>query len=92
MQTKQIMLNLLEQEWFEERFRKIETALNRLEQKGAEEERYLSRKEVAEMLQIDLSTLHLWNKRGILQPMRLGNRVYYLSSDIKKALNKRQNG
>ncbi len=92
MQKKQIVLNLLDQEWFEEHFRQIAITLNRLEQQRAEQEKYLTRKEVAEMLQIDLSTLHLWQKRGILQPRRLGNRVYYLSSDIQKALNKKQNG
>jgi len=90
MKNKKILFNIIEQEWFEERFRKIETELARIEQKKYEEERYLTRKEVAELLKIDLSTVHLWTKRGILKPVRLGNRVYYLSSQIKEALTKKR--
>ena len=47
---------------------------------------YLSRKEVAEMFKVDLSTLHNWNKSGKLKPLGLGSRVYYLRSDIEKSL------
>jgi len=47
---------------------------------------YLTRSEVAEMLQVDLSTLWNWQKKGKLIPLGLGNRVYYLRSDIELAL------
>ncbi len=47
---------------------------------------YLTRNEVAEMLKVDLSTLWLWQKKGKLIPVGLGNRVYYRRSDIEAAL------
>jgi hypothetical protein len=46
----------------------------------------LTRAQVAEMLDVDLSTLHLWAKRGKLIPVGIGNRVYYRRSDIEAAL------
>lgn len=49
-------------------------------------EEYLSRKEVADLLKIELSTLHNWCKKGKLKPYGIGNRVYFLRSDIEKAL------
>ena len=51
-----------------------------------EKEEYLTRKQVADLFQIELSTLHNWCKKGKLQPYGIGNRVYFLRSDIEKAL------
>lgn len=47
---------------------------------------YLTRNETAEMLKVDLSTLWLWQKKGKLIPVGLGNRVYYRRCDIENAL------
>lgn len=47
---------------------------------------YLSRNEVAELLKIDLSSVHNWTKRGILKSFGIGGRVYYLRSDIEACL------
>ena len=47
---------------------------------------YLTRKEVAKLFSVDLSTLHNWNKSGKLNPLGLGNRVYYLRSEIEASL------
>ena len=47
---------------------------------------YLSRNQLADMLQIDLSTLHNWNKKGIIQPHQLGGRIFYLRHEIKDAI------
>jgi len=47
---------------------------------------YLTRKQVAEMLQVDLSTLYSWNKKGVLQPLGIGKRVYYTRESIEKAM------
>ena len=47
---------------------------------------YLSRNQLADMLQIDLSTLHNWNKKGIIQPHQLGGRIFYLRQEIKDAI------
>ncbi|WP_417443171.1 helix-turn-helix domain-containing protein [Joostella sp.] len=47
---------------------------------------FLTRQEVAEMLKINLSTVHNWTKQGKLIPYGIGNRVYYKFSDIEKAI------
>ena len=47
---------------------------------------YLSRKEVADMFGVDISTVHNWCKSGKLKPLGLGARVYFLRSDIEESL------
>lgn len=47
---------------------------------------YLTRTEVAEMLQIDLSTLHSWVKKGKLKSYGIGHRVYFKRSEVETAL------
>ena len=46
----------------------------------------LTRKEVAELFKVDLSTLHNWCKSGKLKPYGIGSRVYFKMSDIEKSL------
>lgn len=47
---------------------------------------YLSRKEVAKMLQIDLSTLHNWVKAKKLKAYSLGGRIYFKRSEIESSI------
>jgi excisionase family DNA binding protein len=47
---------------------------------------YLTRHEVAEILKVSLVTLSDWNKKGILNPYRLGNLIRYRRDEIEKAL------
>ncbi len=47
---------------------------------------YLTRNEVSEMLKIDLSSVHNWTKKGILQAYQIGGRVYYKLSEIENAI------
>lgn len=47
---------------------------------------YLTRAEVAKMLQIDLSTLHSWVKKGKLKSYGIGHRVYFKRSEVETAL------
>jgi predicted DNA-binding transcriptional regulator AlpA len=47
---------------------------------------YLSRKEVADMFGVDISTVHNWCKSGKLKPLGLGARVYFLRADIEGCL------
>ena len=50
---------------------------------------YLTRSEVAKMLQIDISTLHHWTKRGKLNSYGIGGRsgrVYYKRHEIEAAI------
>jgi hypothetical protein len=47
---------------------------------------YLTRKEVAQMFKIDLSSVHNWSKKGILKPYQIGSRVYYKLSEIENSI------
>ncbi len=47
---------------------------------------YLTRKEVCELLRIDLSSLHRWRKDGTLTAYGIGNRVYFKRSEIDEVL------
>ncbi len=50
-------------------------------------ERYLSIKQVCEMLDVDPSTLWRWRKRGYLVPAEVGRRSRYRLSDVRRMLN-----
>lgn len=47
---------------------------------------YLTRKQVAKLFDVDISTIHNWCKSGKLKPFGLGARVYFLRSDIEQSL------
>ncbi len=47
---------------------------------------YLTRKEVAEMLKCDISTIHNWTKKGKLLSYAIGNRIYYKRHEIEAKL------
>jgi len=47
---------------------------------------FLTRSEVKDLLNVDLSTVHNWTKRGKLKAYGLGNRVYYKRSEVESAI------
>jgi hypothetical protein len=47
---------------------------------------YLTRQQVAQMFDVDLSTIHNWSKSGKLKPLGIGSRVYFLRTDIEACL------
>lgn len=47
---------------------------------------YLTRREVAEMFKIDISSVHNWTKKGIIISYQIGGRVYYKRSEIETAI------
>lgn len=49
-------------------------------------EEFLSRKATAQLLDINLSTLYLWTKKGILQSYGISGKVYYKRSEVESAL------
>lgn len=49
-------------------------------------EEFLSRKATAKLLNINLSTLYLWTKKGILQSYGISGKVYYKRSEVESAL------
>ena len=69
----------------------IQITKQELEQKitDANAESYPSPEEVAEMLDVDRSTLWRWNKRGYLCHIEVGGKRRYRMSDINRLLEKR---
>lgn len=53
----------------------------------ANTEAYLSPKKVCEILEVDLSTLWRWNKRGYLCHTEVGGKRRYKMSDVQTILN-----
>ena len=51
-------------------------------------EQYLTRKQTAEMLQCDLSTLWRWDKENYLNPIEVGGKRRYKLSEINRILGK----
>jgi len=47
---------------------------------------YLSRQETAELLKVDVSTIHNYTKRKILTAWGISGRVYYKRSEIENAM------
>ena len=47
---------------------------------------YLTRSEVAELLKIDLSTVHNWTKKGKLISYGIGSRVYFKRKELENAI------
>lgn len=47
---------------------------------------YLTRQEVADWLKCDLSTVHNWTKKGKLKKHCIGDRVYYIRSEIESGM------
>ncbi|MDR1338861.1 MAG: helix-turn-helix domain-containing protein [Prevotellaceae bacterium] len=52
----------------------------------ANTETYPSREKVAEILDVDLSTLWAWNKSGYFKCIKFGGKVRYRMSDVKRLL------
>jgi hypothetical protein len=46
---------------------------------------YLTRKEVAKMLHIDLKTLYNWTNKGVLTSYGIRGRVYYKRDEVERA-------
>jgi hypothetical protein len=51
-----------------------------------EPNKYLTRQDVADMLQIDLSSLWNWTKKGTLTSYQISGRVYYKLDEVENAI------
>ena len=63
----------------------IDEAIN-IGSKQKTPESYLTQKEAAKRLNVSENTLWRWKKTKYLVPSKVGNSVYYKSSDIEKLL------
>lgn len=64
----------------------IKTLLIELKELLNPTDKWLSRKDVAEMLGISIGTVHNWTTAGRLKSYGGGRRVYYKSSELENAL------
>ncbi len=48
--------------------------------------KYLTRSDIAEMLKIDLSSVHNWTKRGILKSYQISGRIYFKRDEVEQAI------
>jgi len=51
-----------------------------------EPEEFLTRKQVADLLHVDLSTIHNWRKRGTLTALQIEGKVLFRRSSIEAKL------
>ena len=51
-----------------------------------EEPKYLTRSELATQLRVTLVTLWNWQKKGLLIPHKIGNRILYDEAEVNQAL------
>lgn len=65
---------------------KDEISLLKAEFQPKEPTEYLTRNEVAQLLKVDLSTVHNWTKKGKIKAYGLGNRVYYKRHELNQSL------
>lgn len=47
---------------------------------------YLTRQETADLLKVDLSTIHNYTKQGKLNAYGIGHRVYYKRKEVENAI------
>jgi hypothetical protein len=54
-----------------------------------EDDKFLSRGEVALLFRVSLVTINAWVKKGKLIPHRMNSRVYFFKSEIMRELSKK---
>ncbi|HEX8268754.1 MAG TPA: helix-turn-helix domain-containing protein [Flavobacterium sp.] len=54
--------------------------------KPKESNEYLTRKDVADLFKVNITTVSNWQQSGKLKPLQLGSRIYFLKSDIEACL------
>ena len=67
-------------------FNQFQNERDAAKQNSARNEKYLTRGEVCDRLEISLPTLHRWVKDGYLKPVEIGRAKRYRESDINKLL------
>ncbi len=64
----------------------VDDLINQLSERDKGGKEFLTRKETAEFFGVSLVTLHDWNKKGLITPLKMGNRTYYKRSELVKSL------
>lgn len=78
-----------------QKFEELGQSVNELKEiiqagaKTKEPRKYLTRAETSKMLHVTLNTLYRWEKCGLLRPIRIGARVYYLNEEVETTLTRK---
>jgi excisionase family DNA binding protein len=67
---------------------KMSDQLVQIQKNVDEQERFFTVEQVCEILGVDRTTLHNWNKNRTLKSGKIGGRVIYRKSDIDAAIKK----
>ena len=70
------------------RLREVLKEIEGLQQPCKENQVLWTREETADFFQVSFQTLYNWKKHKILNPVRVGTRVYYKKADVYALLNK----
>lgn len=76
------------------RFEALEKGLEQLknvltpQNKGKENEDFITRTETAKLLKVTVATVSDWAKKKVLKSYKCGNRVYFKRSEINEAIQK----
>ena len=69
----------------------IRNELNKIQPPAPpDKEKYITRKETAQILGVSLVTIHSWTKTGLINGYRIGTRIRFKESEIMESLNKVQ--
>ena len=79
----QLVINALD---LREAFLEWNEELKQSKPAEAKEESYLSARETADKLGVDVSTLWRWDRSGYLKKIKVGNKTRYRESDIIKLM------
>jgi predicted DNA-binding transcriptional regulator AlpA len=82
-QIKLVSITLDEQylqlsKYFDNRFEKLEKLYQ-----NKKDNKYLTRREVAEMLSIGLTSVHNMTKKGVLQKYKISGKILYIKSEVE---------
>jgi DNA-directed RNA polymerase specialized sigma24 family protein len=94
MERKILQIEGIEAEELLTRLDRVESAITSLSDKPQPSKEntlsgYITRREIADLFQISLVTVHDWTRKGLLQAYKIANRVYYKQSEVEKALVKK---
>lgn len=64
----------------------IRTEVKKPKKEEQESREYLTREEVSSLLRVSLVTLHSWNAKGILSPIKIEGRVLYPAGSVNRLL------
>jgi excisionase family DNA binding protein len=74
---------------FKEFSKIIDARFLKVEQPKTDEDTFITRQNVADMLHVTLPTVHSWTNSGILKAYKIGKNTRFLLSEVKAAATKK---